>query len=515
MEHSKQTNVKFKAAYDITPSIKAVYTLGIWDADSRTDIQSYIKDATGNDVYNGRVRFNGLRYDVAGMSPSEAEALHIMQAIDLKSNTKGFFDWELTLSDYDYQQDKNSSSTAPSTGTTAAGNPYLNRIGRVTDLAGTGWTVFDVRGTLRPLDNLARQHTIDFGYHIDDYKLRSDTNNTADWSTGTKGSLFATSRGETSTQALYAQDKWQLDPKWAVTFGGRAEHWQANDGSNQATVAGVLRTSNYKDRSDNRFSPKLSISFEPQPAWGFRAALGQAYRFPTVSELYQQLQNGTTLVQSNPDLKPEEVISAEFTAERRFDYGLIRASLFHENKFDALVSQTFSQGTVIPFDTGTCASASGCSFVQNIDHIRTRGVELSTEWQDVGVHGLDLLANATFTHAEILRNEANPSIEGNKPLRIPKQMFKAVATYHQGNNLTYSVAARYSGRQYNILDNSDVNPDIFGGTSKFFIVDVKANYKFAKSWTASLGIDNLNNYKAYVFHPYPQRTGYLQMKFDY
>lgn len=515
LEHSKQTNVNFKAAYDITPSIKATYTLGLWDLDSRTDIQSYIKDAAGNDVYNGRVRFNGLRYDVSGMSPSASEALHIMQAIDLKSNTKGLFDWGLTLSNYDYQKDTNNSSNAPPTGTAAAGNPYLNRIGRVTDLAGTGWTVFDARGTLRPVDNLAMQHTIDFGYHIDNYTLRSDTNNTADWSSANKGSLFATSRGETSTQAIYAQDKWQLDPKWAVTFGGRAEHWEANDGSNQATISNVLKTSNYSNRSDNKFSPKLSLSFEPEPAWGFRAAFGQAYRFPTVSELYQQLQNGTTLVQSNPDLKPEEVISAELTAERRFGSGLVRASLFHESKFNALVSQTFSQGSAIPFDTGTCASANGCSFVQNIDHIRSQGIELSTEWQDVLVPGLDLLANATFTHAEILRNDANPSIVGNRPVRIPQQMYKAVATYHQGNNLTYSIAARYSGRQYSALDNSDVNPDAFGGTSKFFIMDVKANYKFAKNWTASVGIDNLNNYKAYVFHPYPQRTGYLQMKFDY
>ena len=64
MEHSKQTNVKFKATYDITPSIKVTYALGIWDAASRTNIQSYIKDAAGNDVYNGRVRSNGLRYDM-------------------------------------------------------------------------------------------------------------------------------------------------------------------------------------------------------------------------------------------------------------------------------------------------------------------------------------------------------------------------------------------------------------------------------------------------------------------
>lgn len=94
-------------------------------------------------------------------------------------------------------------------------------------------------------------------------------------------------------------------------------------------------------------------------------------------------------------------------------------------------------------------------------------------------------------------------------------MFKAVATYHQGSHLSYSLAARYSGRQYNTLDNSDSNPDTYGAASKFFVMDVKVNYKFADRMTASLGIDNLNNYKAYVFHPYPQRTGYLQLKYDY
>ena len=96
--------------------------------------------------------------------------------------------------------------------TVAAGNPYLNKVGRVVDQAGTGWTVFDARETLRLVDNHGDQHTIDFGYHIDAYKLRSDLNNTTDWSVGNKGTLFGTSRGETATQAIYLQDKWQLDP---------------------------------------------------------------------------------------------------------------------------------------------------------------------------------------------------------------------------------------------------------------------------------------------------------------
>jgi iron complex outermembrane recepter protein len=519
IDKSEQVNAKVKLAYDITPEIKAAYTLGVWDLDSRVDVDSYIKDAAGNDVYNGRVTLNGQNFDVGGFNnPAEVESFHVMQALDVKSNSKGFFDWQVTLSDYDYQKDRNSVSNVSATATKAAGNPYSNRVGRVTDLAGTGWTALDLRGTLRPVDGNNDQHTLDFGYHVDDYDLRSDTNNTADWSRGNKGALFASSSGQTRTHALYLQDKWQINPEWALTMGGRTEYWQATDGRNQTTLGGLLRTANYKDQSETKFSPKLSLSFEPNiltnQAWGFRASFGQAFRFPTVSELFQQQVQGTSLVENNPNLKPEEVISGEFTAERRFANGLFRASLFHESKFDALISQVVGNGNAIPFGTGTCAAIT-CSFIQNIDHVRTNGIELSSIWEDVGIHGLDILANATFTDAEILRNSINPATNGKTPVRIPKQQYKMAATYHQNENLTYSLAARYSGRQYNTIDNSDSNPDTFGGTSKFFFVDVKANYRFANRLTASVGVDNLNNYQAYVFHPYPQRTGYLQLKFDY
>lgn len=510
IDKTRQDQVKLKLAYDITPDLSIAYTLGIWDLSGKTDVQSYLRDAAGNPVYNGRVNYNGNRYDVAGMTPGETESLHIMQAIDLKSNTGGFYDWQLTLSDYDYHRDLIRTSNAPSNGTVIAGNPYLNRIGRVDDLSGTGWTVFDARATLRP-----KGHELDVGYHIDHYQLKSTRNDTRNWSVGDKGALTNLSRGETQTQALFVQDKWQINPEWALTTGLRAEHWEARNGRNQTGNTMV----DYQQRSDTKFSPKLSVSYEPQPAWGFRASLGQAYRFPTVSELFQPLQNGdggaARLVESNPNLRPEEVIAVELTAERRFDDGLVRISLFNEEKYDALISQTLTTGTAIPFDTGVCDRNAGCSFIQNIDHIRTTGIEIATDWQNAFVHGLDLMGSVTLSDAEIIKNKAAPATEGNQSLRIPRSMIKLIATYHQGDNVTYSLAGRYSGNQHGNLDNSDVNRSTFGGVSKFFVMDVKANYKFSQHWTASVGIDNLNNYKAYVFHPYPQRTGYLQLKLDY
>ncbi len=489
IDKSEQVNTKFKATYNFTPEIKAAYTIGLWDIDGKTEVQSYLKDASGSPVYSGNVNFNGAKYTLPAMSPAKTDALHIMQALELKSNTKGFFDWQFTLSDYDYQKDLNGSSKI------TTGNPHLDRAGIVNDLSGTGWTVFDARGTLRP-----QNHTVDFGYHIDDYQLRSTTTNSADWSAISKGSFNASSRGNTQTQALYVQDKWQFNPQWALTLGARQEFWQASDGSNQS---GAL-VANYQDKSANKFSPKVSLSFEPQPAWGFRAAFGQAFRFPTVTELYQQLANGSNILVNNPDLKPEEVLSAELTAERRFANGLLRLSAFNEHKYDALLSQT-----------NIASAGTTTSYVQNVDHIRTYGLEAATEWKDVMISGLDIRANATWTNAKVLQDDAAPVYAGKNAPRIPKQLYKAVATYRVNDDFTLSVGARYSGRQFINLDNSDVNPDTYRAASQFFLMDVKANYKFADRWMASVGVDNLTNYKAYVSHPLPQRTVYAQIKFDY
>jgi iron complex outermembrane receptor protein len=489
IDKSEQINTKFKAIYDLTPQIKATYTLGLWDIDGRTDVQSYLKDQNGNVVYAGDVSFKGAKYTLPAMSPAKTDALHIMQAVELKSNTKGFFDWQFTLSDYDYQKDLNGGSKI------TTGNPYLNRTGTVTDLSGTGWTVFDARGTLR-----SQNHTLDFGYHIDDYRLRSSTMNTNDWSALSKSTLSALSQGNTQTQAVYLQDKWQLNPEWALTFGARQEFWQASDGRNQSGV----NVASYQDKSANKFSPKISLSFEPQPAWGFRAAFGQAFRFPTVTELYQQLANGSTILVNNPNLKPEEVLSAELTAERRFANGLLRLSAFNEHKYDALLSQI-----------NIASAGTSTSYVQNVDHIRTYGLEAATEWKDVFISGLDIRANATWTDAKVLQDAAAPSYVGKNAPRIPKQLYKAVATYHVSNDFTLSIGARYSGRQYINLDNSDVNPDTYIAASQFFLIDVKANYKFADRWMVSVGVDNMTNDKAYVRHPLPQRTVYAQIKFDY
>ena len=495
IDTSIQTNGKFKGQYEFSNQSKLTYTIGLWDLDSRQNVQSYIKDTLGNSIYGGDVILGGKTYSVSRMNPAQAEAFHVMQSIDFKSSDKGFFNWQMTLSDYDYSRDlSNRSALIDATNT----NPYIKKTGQITDLSGTGWTVFDSRVTLRPKD-----HTIDLGYHLDYYHLRQTVNASNDWMGSQKEGFTSLSSGNTKTHAVYVQDKWQISPEWALTMGGRQEHYEAYDGVNQNTE----NLARYEDRSRNTFSPKASLSFEPTPAWGFRAAFGKAYRFPTVTELFQQLTTSNNIiVTNNPNLKPEEIYSGEITAERRFANGLARASLFREDRYDALISQI----NVLP-----AAEDTSKSYVQNVDHVRIYGIELATEWKNAIIPKLDLVANATLTDSEILKNDAAPSYINKKVPRIPRQLYKAVATYRVSEDFTMSLAARYSGRQFIELNNSDINPETYQGASRLLFVDAKSNYKFKDRWTASLGVDNIFNDQAYVYHPFYQRTGYAQIKFDY
>ena len=497
IDTSIQTNGKFKGQYEFSNQSKLTYTIGLWDLDSRQNVQSYIKDTLGNSIYGGDVILGGKTYSVSRMNPTQAEAFHVMQSIDFKSNDKGFFNWQMTLSDYDYRRDLSNRSNLREDSNTnpSLTNPYITKTGQITDLSGTGWTVFDSRVTLRPKD-----HTIDLGYHLDYYQLRQIVNASSDWMGTQKETFTSLSSGNTKTHAVYVQDKWQITPLWALTLGARQEHYEAYDGVNQNTP----NPARYEDRSRNTFSPKVSLSFEPIPAWGFRAAFGKAYRFPTVTELFQQLTNNSTIVTNNPNLKPEEIYSAEITAERRFVNGLARASLFREDRYDALISQTNVSSV------GTTSI-----YIQNVDHVRIHGIELATELKNVMIPRLDVVANATLIDSEILKNDAAPSYINKKVPRIPRQIYKAVATYRISDDFTMSLAARYSGRQFIQLDNSDINPETYQGASRFLFVDAKANYKFKDRWTASLGVDNIFNDQAFASHPFSQRTGYAQIKFDY
>jgi iron complex outermembrane receptor protein len=488
-----QDQGKIKLAYDFSPTLRASYLLGWWQNEATRTPETYLRDAAGDPVYSGNVSIDGRGYTLGtgDFSASRANLQHLMQALSVKSNTRGVWDWEVAASMYDYHKDEVRAST------TAYPSAAFGGAGTLTDMSGTGWNTLSLKGTWRPAGTQGA-HIVDFGYQRDAYQLRTSVFRTADWIDGDAGTRTSSFNGDTDLQSVYAQDTWRFAKDWKTTLGGRFEQWQASNGSLSNTSTTVF----FNDRNESYFSPKAAIAYQATPQWALKASLGRAVRFPTVSELYQGSLDPITniLTKNDPNLKPEKSWTSELTAERDLGNGLLRTTLFHEETTDALYSQLNITTNV--------------SNIQNVDRMRTTGLEVAYQASNVGTRGLDLSGSLTFADSKTVKNDNNPASVGKWQPRVPRWRATAVASYRPDARWSYTVAARYSGRQYSQLDNSDVNGDAYTGVSQFFVVDARVQYRIAKQWTASLGIDNLNNQKYWNFHPYPQRTVLAELKFD-
>ncbi|MGX9218187.1 TonB-dependent receptor [Massilia varians] len=489
-----QDHVKVKLAYDLTPTLRASYTLGVWQNDSEGRPASYLRDAAGTPVYSGRIDIDGRGYTLGAtdFNASNEELRHLMHGLSVKSHNKGVFDWEVAASLYDYDQDL---LRAPTTALPAA---LKGGAGRIVDMSGTGWNTFAAKGIWRPY-GVAGAHIVEFGHQREAYKLASIENATADWLGGAPGARNQAFSGRTTTQALWGQDTWKFASSWKAVLGVRVEHWRAQDGrtSNAATTVA------HGERSGSYVSPKMALAWQVLPSWVLKASAGRAVRMPTVSELYQGGISGSgTLINNDPNLQPERSWTGELSAERQLDKGLLRLTAFAERTSDALYSQT--NVLVTPNVTN----------VQNVGRIETKGLELAYDADDVGVDGLDLQSSVTWTESEITRNDKFPASVGKWQPRIPRWRATGVATYRVGERLAYSLAARYSGRQFSTLDNSDPNGFAYQGASRYFTVDGRVTWKPVKRWTVAVGVDNLNNYQYWNFHPYSQRTWVLEGRYD-
>ena len=488
LEDDIQQQFKIKLGYDFSPTLYAEMLYSYWHNDAKRAGASILRDAAGNPVYAGLVSINGTKYSLPAnsFSPQNVEEGHGMWGFKLASKNKKGWNGSAVATIYDIGTDlTRSSTTAPPTALSGGAGTYA-------DNSGTGWQTLDLQSSYTPMDHEA--HTLALGYHINSYKLQNKTFDTNDWLNGAPGALKSGFFGKTSLQALFAQDTWKLSQQWRVTAGMRYEEWKAFDGRRDKASTSVP----YASRNSSAWSPKLSVSYLSIDNWLFKASVGKGVRFPTVSELFQGSISGTTIVNNNPTLKPERSYAKELTAERDFDLGTangtVRVSLFEDDVKDTILSQT----NILVFPTVTN--------IQNIDRVRTRGIEMAASASDLALHGLDLSGSMTLSRATILEDANNPALIGKNWVRVPRVRANLIASYRAGQSWSASLGARYSGRMYGSLDNSDTNSNTFGGVSSYTVWDAKVKYQVAKYVDASFGIDNLTNKKYYVFHPYPGRS---------
>ncbi|MGB4115081.1 MAG: TonB-dependent receptor [Polaromonas sp.] len=497
-----QDHAKVKLAYDFSPTVRASYTLGYWQNTSENRSQSYLRNAAGNLVYSGNISINGRGYALAasdfGVSNDVLE--HVMHGLSVKSNTQGVFDWEVAASMYNYSKDQVRSAT------TAQPNSLAGGAGTLTDQNGTGWNTLALKGIWRP-DGVKGAHIVDFGYQQDSYKLRILRSNiTGNWLSDGAGTVANDVGGKTQLRSLYAQDVWAFAPNWKTVLGARLENWTASSGF---TTFGAANPANaaYAARSLNGVSPKAALSYQLSSDTVLKASTGRALRFPTVGELYGATATINSRFINDPNLRPEKSWTTELSAEKDLGNGLLRLTFFTENTRDALYSQT-------TFDSVANANISR---VQNVGRIQTNGLEMAYNGNDVLAIGLDLSGSVTYADSRIKENAGFVTVPGDtvgkyQP-RVPVWRATGLVSYRFDPQWTASLGVRFSGAQFSSLNNADVNGFAYQGVSRYFTADVRARYQLNKQVSMAVGIDNLNNYQYWNFHPYPQRTFITELKF--
>ena len=496
--HTVQDHEKLKLAYDFSPTVRASYTLGYWANTSEGTPVTYLRDAAGNAVYGGKRTINGQIYQIDGSYSASRESIeHTMHGLSFKSNTKGVWDWELAASLYDYGRDLNRSGAV----NTVAG--LTGGAGTITDQKGTGWNTFAAKGTWRP-EGVQGAHIADFGFQQEGYNLRILKSNIAgNWTSDAPGSLNTDVGGGAQTRSVYGQDTWSFAPKWKTVLGARVENWTTSGGYAKTPTL----TTNYDGRNETYVSPKGALAYAWSSDIVIKGSVGRAVRMPTVQELYGATTTLSSVFVNDPNLRPEKSWTTELSMEKDLGNGLLRVTFFNEDVVDSLYSQTIY------------GSSPATSTVQNVDGIKTQGLEVAYQGNDVFTKGLDLSGSVTYADSRIVANASYVVTPGDtigkyQP-RVPVWRASALANYHWDEQLSTSLGVRYSGDQFSSLNNSDINGFAYTAASRFLVVDVRARYAVSRKLVAAFGIDNLTNEEYWNFHPYPKRTVTAELKYDF
>lgn len=198
--------------------------------------------------------------------------------------------------------------------------------------------------------------------------------------------------------------------------------------------------------------------------------------------------------------------------------GYVRVNAFRDDVNNAIQQVRSATGAIT---TGA---------FQNIGEVSTTGVELIYDQRNILGSRFDFMFNGTWMNAKVEKGPlvsfttstgqpADYNLTGKQVIRLPHWRANFFGTYHVTDAWDVSLSGRYVSDSYSSPDNKDYINNVFGSQSDFFFMDFKTSYRhqFSSGLKSrfSFGISNLNNDKAWVHHPYPQRTYLVEAAFSY
>jgi len=276
--------------------------------------------------------------------------------------------------------------------------------------------------------------------------------------------IFATIRNGGTQQILgpFIEDVIAVTPRANISMSMRWDYWRNRD------LSGSLSTK-------SRYSPKLGGTFRFNPNVAVHASGYDAFRAPTLNELYRPFSVGNTVTQPNAFLTDERLRGGEAGVDLSGLNGRVHGRI---GVYASRLSGTIANVTI--------SSVGGITTQQrrNLGNSRARGLE--TEFEVRPFRLWSLTGSYLFADSSVTKYPTDPRLEGKRLPQVPRRQYSLQL---QGNFLT-AYRVNIQGRGASLVYDDVLNTFPL---NRYFAFDAYASRSIGSNLEAYVAGENLGD----------------------
>jgi vitamin B12 transporter len=266
-----------------------------------------------------------------------------------------------------------------------------------------------------------------------------------------------------------------------LTGGARLDRWSIKQGrlvERTLATGALLRNERAPDRQGWEPTGRAGVAYDAGPVT-LRAAAYLGWRLPTLNELYRPFRVGPDATAANAALAPERIKGAELGIDvNPTDKLKLRTTAFTNVLTDSIANVTLGSGPGVFPGVGFVAAGGAYRQRQNLDAIRSHGLEFDGTWV---LGDWRMQASYAFTAARVRANGGALALSGLRPAQVPKHTASATLGWRG-----LAATLRYVARQFE----DDQNRRSLAGA---LTVDANASWSIGKALSLTLRGENLTD----------------------
>ncbi len=297
------------------------------------------------------------------------------------------------------------------------------------------------------------------------------------------GTTDQSSGGRQRTVGIFGEDLIQISPRWFLSASARVDVWSNFDASTlRVPVTPPLPPTDtiFPDRSQNAFSPRLTLRNQINSHVSWNASVYRAFRAPSLNELYRSFRQGNTVTEDNPFLVAEHLTGVDAGVAVSGFNGRLQAhgTFFYNQIVDPVANVTLSSTPNLILRQR-----------QNLGQINAPGVELGVTASIV--RDFTISCSYQYVDSKVSSFPANTALVGLWVAQVPHNAFTFQARYSNPRIVTVEVTGRAIGNAFD----DDQNQFPLGS---FFVLDAMVSRQVGAGFEVYAAAENLLNATYYT-----------------